>query len=136
MSTLRLLLCSFLILTVACRKGNEPIRGARQATATAPGGATRAYLTREFSDGGATGNTIHNVYLSGALEGPGIPVGELVFQGLHDCAIELEWRQASLLAVHYDGENCDIRRFQNYWYDPEEVEQQRYNRVEIVLEKK
>lgn len=87
------------------------------------------------SGGGATGSSISWVHLGTKSAGMPAEHVEQVFEGLHSCNLRLEWKNETLLAVHYSGAECNIHSFKNYWYDPESLKLQRPARVEIVLER-
>jgi hypothetical protein len=122
-----------LLLFSACSREIQPTEQDIVSKAIANGGRPIAYLTRTFTGGGATGNTVYSVYLSGQPEGR---LGEAVLEALHSCDIKFEWKGEDVLAVNYDGAECDILKFKNYWYDPLEVKSnQQAHRVEIVLQR-
>jgi uncharacterized protein YcfL len=120
-----------LMLLAACSNESAPAGQDVVAKVTANSGRRIAYLTRAFAGGGATGDTVYSVYISGQPKGQ---LGESVMEAVHSCAIKLEWKGEDVLAVNYDGAACDVVRFKNYWYDPLDVKSnQQAHRVEIVL---
>ena len=132
----------FAVLVVpflCCSPDGDRVSSSREVlkAVESPGRARVARLTWEHTGGGATGNTVSSIFLAGQLSESPERVGDPVFEGLGSCSIELEWRSDTLLLVRYDGNLCNIRSFKNSWYDPELVaNQQRYERVEIALERR
>lgn len=129
----RLLFAVILFSLTACGSQNEFSEMDILDKAATINGSPVAYVGRSFTGGGATGSTVYSVYLRGQIESNSSQFGELVFEGLHACDIRLEWESSDRLLIHYNGVECDIRKFKNDWYDPNEVKSERYRRVEIVL---
>jgi hypothetical protein len=102
-------------LLSACSKEIQPTEQDIVAKEMAHGGRPIAYLTRTFTGGGATGDTVYSVYLSSQSEGQ---LGEAVLEALHSCDMKFEWKGQDVLVVNYDGAACDVVKFKNYWYDP------------------
>jgi hypothetical protein len=94
------------------------------------GGEPTAYLTK-LSTGGATVGSRHYLYLT---SGSSDQVGKPIVEAVNSCDLKLEWKDRDVLLVNYNGMQCNILRFKNYWYDPVVVEAGgRAKRIEIIL---
>jgi hypothetical protein len=120
---------TFLMLA-SCMHADEQMKGEVITKLTSQSGIATAYLTR-YSAGGAAVGAAHWVYLRGPS---GDQSGSVLLEAANTCNFQLAWKSAEVLQIDYEGHQCNIMKFRNYWHNPLIVQSGEVApRIELVL---
>jgi hypothetical protein len=103
------------------------------ARISSPDQKLEAILVWEFG-GGAAGSSEHYLYLVDT--GPKESRQKPVWEGGNCNGTAISWLDGHTLQITYPSPYCTIRQFTNKWYSPSQIQNDRYDPVEIVLHRR
>jgi hypothetical protein len=126
---LSLILCLLAQLPACEHRWEKPEEGTQLASATAPGGASRAFVWQLEMDGlGATVSQPYQVWMQ-SLHGE--PHNKMIFEADKTEGVRLAWKGPRELEICYGA--AQINRFLNYYYVSPVGNSGEMDKVEIRL---